>query len=106
MDHFPKHDCENDEMLVYLFRTEHPNRKDELNEVVARSEVELVINDPVTGERIIRNRETNLGDFCADAYRAVLNADIGMVNGGGIRAALKPGEITYGDLLLSTPMAI
>lgn len=76
---------------------------DKLNEVVARSEVELVINDPVTGERIIRNRETNLGDFCADAYRLVLDADIAMINGGGIRASLEPGDITYGDLIAVHP---
>lgn len=76
---------------------------DKLNEVVARTEVELVVNDPVTGERIIRNQETNLGDLCADAYRIVLGADIGMVNGGGIRASIEPGEITYGDIIAIHP---
>ena len=70
-----------------------------LNEVVARTEVTLVINDLTTGERIIRSRETNLGDFCADAYRIVLGADIAMINGGGIRAAIEPGDVTYGDLI-------
>ena len=46
-----------------------------LAEVVAKTDVELTINDPVakTEEgkpvRIIRNAETNLGDLCADAYR-------------------------------------
>lgn len=77
--------------------------EDKLNEVVARSEVELVINDPVTGDRIIRNLETNLGDLCADAYRVVLGADIGMINGGGIRASLEPGDITYGDIIAVHP---
>lgn len=76
---------------------------DKLQQVVARSEVDLVINDPVTGERIIRNRETNLGNLCADAYRKVLGADIGFVNGGGIRAELKAGQITYGDLIAVHP---
>lgn len=76
---------------------------DKLNEVVGRTEVELVINDPTTGDRIIRNRETNLGDFCADAYRITLGADIGMINGGGIRAAIEPGDITYGDLIAVHP---
>ena len=71
--------------------------------MVARSDVELVINDPVTGERIIRSQETNLGDLCADAYRVVLGADIGMINGGGIRAALEPGDITYGDIIAVHP---
>ena len=77
--------------------------EDKLNEVVARSDVKLVINDPATGERIIRNLETNLGDFCADAYRVVLGADIGMINGGGIRASLEPGDITYGDIIAVHP---
>lgn len=79
------------------------NFEDKLNEVVAKSDVELVVNDPVTGERIIRSRETNLGDLVADAYRVTLGADIGMVNGGGIRAAIQPGEITYGDLIAVHP---
>lgn len=77
--------------------------RDKLEEVVAQSRVELVMNDPTTGERIIRSRETNLGDFCADAYRVVMGADIGVVNGGGIRANLTPGEITYGDLIAVHP---
>lgn len=79
------------------------NFEEKLNEVVASSDVELVINDPVTGKRIIRNKETNLGDLVADAYRVVLGADIGMVNGGGIRAAIQPGDITYGDLIAVHP---
>lgn len=74
-----------------------------LNEVVAKSEVDLVINDPKTDTRIVRNAETNLGDLCADAYRAVAGADIGFVNGGGIRAAIKKGDITYGDILTVQP---
>lgn len=75
----------------------------QLNEVVAHTDVELVINDPQTGDRIIRNKETNLGDFVADAYRVTLGADIGMINGGGIRASIEPGDITYGDLIAVHP---
>lgn len=77
--------------------------EDLLGEVIARSEVALVTNDPTTGERIIRSRETNLGDLCADAYRLVLGADVAMVNGGGIRAELSPGDITNGDLIAVHP---
>lgn len=74
-----------------------------LEEVVARSQVTLAVNDPVTGERIIRSRETNLGDLCADAYRLVLGADVAMVNGGGIRAEIAPGDITNGDIIAVHP---
>lgn len=70
-----------------------------LNEVVATSEVDLVINDPVTDVRIVRRAETNLGDLCADAYRALSGADIAFVNGGGVRAKIEAGDITYGDIL-------
>jgi len=70
-----------------------------LNEVVASSEVDLVIYEPGTDVRIVRNAETNLGDLCADAYRALSGADIALVNGGGVRAEIKAGDITYGDIL-------
>ncbi len=73
------------------------------NEVVASSDVKLTTTDPQSGERIIRNRETNLGDLCADAYRAITGADIAFVNGGGIRADIDMGEITYGDIIAVHP---
>lgn len=70
-----------------------------LDQVVAQTEVSLSSSDPVTGKRLIRNTETNLGDFVADAYRNVMNADIGLANGGGIRADLKQGDLTYEDII-------
>lgn len=73
------------------------------NQKVAETEVDLVINDPETGNRIIRNSETNLGDLCADAYREKLGADIAFVNGGGIRANIKKGDITFGDIVAVHP---
>ena len=70
-----------------------------VNTVVAHTDVDLVINDPVSGVRIIRSQETNLGDLCADAYRAMGDADIAFVNGGGIRADIPAGDITYGQII-------
>lgn len=67
--------------------------------VVAKTDVELTINDPDTGERAVRNAETNLGDLCADAYRAKTGADIAIVNGGGVRANISAGDITYGNII-------
>lgn len=72
---------------------------DILNQVVATSDVELTTMDPATGLRRIRSGETNLGDLVADAYRVVMGADIGMVNGGGIRADIEAGDITYEDII-------
>ncbi|MGN0598860.1 MAG: bifunctional metallophosphatase/5'-nucleotidase [Oscillospiraceae bacterium] len=71
--------------------------------VVAKADVDLVINDPENDERIIRNTETNLGNLCADAYRSLLGADIGFVNGGGIRANIDKGDITYAKIIAVHP---
>lgn len=67
--------------------------------VVARTDVELTINDPETGDRAVRSAETNLGDLCADAYRAATGAEIALVNGGGVRANIAVGDITYGNII-------
>lgn len=74
----------------------------ELENRVAYSGVTLTTSSD-SGIRLVRSRETNLGDFCADAYRTVSGADIAILNGGGIRADLPAGEITYGDLLAVHP---
>jgi len=73
--------------------------EESLNEIVASTEVELAIKDPATGERMVRSQETNLGDLCADAYRSLLGSDIAFVNGGGVRANIAAGDITYGQIL-------
>ncbi|MEA5047757.1 MAG: bifunctional UDP-sugar hydrolase/5'-nucleotidase [Eubacteriales bacterium] len=76
-----------------------------LNEVVAKSEVDLTIFEPGTDPavRIVRNSETNLGDLCADAYRYLSGADIAFVNGGGVRTDLAKGDITYGAIIKVHP---
>lgn len=74
-----------------------------LKTVIGHSDVELTVNDPATGNRAVRSAETNLGDLCADAYRYVLGADIGLSNGGGVRADIKAGDITYNDTLTVFP---
>lgn len=72
---------------------------DVLQEVIAKSSVTLTTLDPTTHKRAIRNSETNLGDFCADAYRAMVGADIAFANGGGIRADIEEGDITYEEII-------
>ena len=74
-----------------------------LAEVVAYSGVDLLIADPVTGVRIVRNQETSIGDLCADAYHYVSGADIAFVNGGGIRVPIMAGDITREDILRVHP---
>lgn len=77
--------------------------QDVVAEVVATSDVTLTVSDPATGDRRVRSAETNMGDFCADAYREVMGADIGFVNGGGVRADIKAGDVTYGDIIAVHP---
>ena len=87
--------------------TETLNEK--LGEVVANSQVDLTISDPVEVDangrpiRMVRRAETNLGDLCADAYLNQSGADIAFVNGGGIRVNISAGDITLNDILKVHP---
>ncbi len=47
--------------------------------------------------------ESPLGNYAADTMRAVGKADVGFTNGGGLRADLPPGPVTYGSLYESFP---
>lgn len=76
--------------------------------VIGRSDVRLVALEDDDYTWSVRAHETNLGDFVADAYLALawhggVMADIGFVNGGGIRANIEPGDVTYGDLINVQP---
>jgi 2',3'-cyclic-nucleotide 2'-phosphodiesterase (5'-nucleotidase family) len=69
---------------------------------VAKTSVNLVIANP-DGTRAVRNKETNMGDLVADAYRSVGQADIGWVNGGGVRDKIIAGDITYQQIIAVNP---
>ena len=77
----------------------------QMQTVVAHSDYELTIYQPDTDPavRIVRNAETNLGDLCADAYRVIGGSDIGFMNGGGVRASIAAGDITYENILTVMP---
>ncbi len=79
---------------------------DEILEVVVAEDnkITLSVNDG-DGIRMVRNRETAIGDFCADAYKEVLGADIGILNGGAIRTDIKAGNITVGNIIDVHPFA-
>ena len=74
-----------------------------LKVVLGRTYLDLMDKDPETGLRAVRKAETNLGDLCADASRYMMGADIGFMNGGGIRAGIEAGDITYEDALSVFP---
>ena len=66
--------------------------------VVANIDVDLKITDE-DGLRMVRNRETQIGNVVTDAYRAISEADIGITNGGAIRDELLKGDVTYKDIM-------
>ena len=66
-------------------------------ERVGRTPFPLIANND-KGKRIVRCKETNLANFCTDAFRIMLGTDIAMVNAGGIRDNIAAGDITYNDL--------
>ena len=72
------------------------------NHVIGISEVALPFKDSI-GYQIVRKQETALGNLCADAFRIMLDTDIAMLNGGGIRSDLPKGEVTFNDLLSVFP---
>ena len=55
------------------------------------------------GHRLVRCRETGLGNLIADSSRDHFGADIALMNGGGIRKGLPQGQITYGNILAVMP---
>ncbi len=52
-----------------------------------------------------RTLETNVGNFVADSFRKTMLADIGLINGGSIRAdeLIAPGPLTMRDVLSILP---
>ena len=68
-----------------------------LKETVASSEVRLNSANS-DGIRTVGSSETNLGDLCADAYRAVTGADIALVEASEIEGEIAAGDISYADI--------
>lgn len=72
----------------------------ELSQLVGRTAVDLDARSAVG-----RTQETNVGDFIADAFRAATGADVGLMNGGSIRAdeIIAAGPLTKRDVLSILP---
>ena len=67
------------------------------NRKIGESKVELITHNE-EGVRVVRTAETNLGNLCSDALFFVTNADVSYVNGGGLRAPIKSGDMTFNDI--------
>jgi 5'-nucleotidase len=72
----------------------------ELFQLVGRTAVDLDARSAVN-----RTQETNIGDFIADAFRAATGSDVGLMNGGSIRAdeIIRAGPLTKRDVLSTLP---
>lgn len=80
-----------------LARIEKQNQK-AFAKVVGQSDRAL------TSERsILRCRESELGNLCADAIRWRTGAEAAVVNAGGIRSGLPKGKVTWRDCLEMFP---
>ena len=66
---------------------------DQFSEVIGESEI-FIDSD----RALVRVAEAPLGNLVTDAMRILSNADIAFNNGGGLRADIKQGDITRGDI--------
>lgn len=73
-----------------------------INREVADCVAPLRIYDD-DGNRLVRKQETNSGDIVTDAYRIVMDAEIGLTNGGGIRNEHITTKLLYKDLIDMLP---
>ncbi|MGN1405374.1 MAG: bifunctional metallophosphatase/5'-nucleotidase [Erysipelotrichaceae bacterium] len=85
---------EKDEAVTLKIEEIKAEFKEEMSKVITTINVPLLINDPKTTLRMVRNQETNMGDIVADAYRYAGDSDIAMVNAGGVRSDILPGDVT------------
>lgn len=89
--------------------TEDPETKQMLDEF--KNELDAKLDEQIGESAVdlegtrdaVRRRETNLGNFIADAIRDFSKADIGVLNGGSIRSALEAGKLTVGDIITVLP---
>lgn len=71
---------------------------DEIKQVIAKAVTKL------EGEKsLVRNQETNLGNFICDVIRDLGKADLSVVNGGGIRSSIAAGDVTIKDVMTVLP---
>lgn len=73
---------------------------DSMSVLTDRAVFETAQAIPASG---LRDGETPLGNFVADVARDVGQAEVGIVNSGGIRAPLPQGRVTAGDIYSVVP---
>ena len=80
--------------------------EDELNINYGYSEYDLKIRPDGTSDShyiYCRYQECTVGNLVADSFINVSNAEVAIVNGGGIRSNLKKGNLTRGQIMEASP---
>lgn len=87
-----------DNDLLEALRSYQEEGQEQLSEVIATTATFL------DGTRDnVRSQQTNLGHLLATAQATKVNADIGVMNSGGVRASIDIGDISYKDVLTVQP---
>jgi 2',3'-cyclic-nucleotide 2'-phosphodiesterase (5'-nucleotidase family) len=92
-----------------------PDKEDKSIQAIVEKynrKVDSILNERI-GETVldldgenVRTRETNLGNLIADIMRETAGADVAIINGGGIRASVKKGEVMMKDIYSVLPFDI
>lgn len=84
--------------LLQVLKTYQDQGQQALNRVVGK------LDQPLDGERAhVRRQPTSLGLFTGLAFMARTQADMALLNSGGIRDSLPAGDISYRDVLKVLP---
>lgn len=96
---------EGDAAILARIEDFNENKEAVLVREIGRTATRLVQSGEREGESValVRLQETNLGNLVADSMRRATGADIAMTNGGGIRADIEAGTITWQDALAVLP---
>ncbi|CAM2818664.1 bifunctional UDP-sugar hydrolase/5'-nucleotidase UshA [Vibrio mytili] len=87
-----------DEAMLSFLRPYQEKGQGQLNVKIAES------NGKLEGDRnVVRFQQTNLGRLIATAHMQRAKADFAIMNSGGVRDSIAPGDITYKDVLTVQP---
>lgn len=91
--------AEDSELLEFL-RPYQEKGKAQLEVKIAETNGKLV------GDRnVVRFKQTNLGRLIATSHMERAKADFAVMNSGGVRDSIAPGDVTYKDVLIVQPFA-
>lgn len=92
-------DVKEDDKVASIIQTYQAKMDEGYGKVLARTEVFL----DGTRHSVRSDKETNLGKLIASVMARSVGADVGLLNGGAIRASLSEGNITVGDVYTVLP---